>query len=134
MAENTIFRTCRNVIGKKPGIIISTPSRTKQAFREECDINRIMARYELTGQIDHVSRAMPQYGDFSQFADYQTMLGKVNQATEAFNALPSDLRKELNYRPENLFNWIRDPKNRDKAVKYGLVNNSSSVSKHNIQE
>lgn len=133
MADSTVYRTCRNVIGRKEGIVIKSPTMTKQAFREECDINRIMARYELTGQIEHVNRKQPIYGDFSQFADYQTMLGKVNQASEAFEALPSELRKELKYDPQNLFSWIQDPANKDKAIKYGLMQ-SPPPEKHNIKE
>ena len=132
MAQSTVFRTCLNAVGKKEGIVIKSPSMTKQAFREECDMNRIMARYELTGQIEHVSSKQPIYGDFSQFADYQTMLGKVNQAAEAFEALPSELRKELKYDPQNLFSWIKDPANKDKAIKYGLMQ-SPPIEKHNIQ-
>ena len=133
MADSTVYRTCRNVIGRKEGIVIKSPTMTKQAFREECDINRIMARYELTGQIEHVNRKQPIYGDFSQFSDYQTMLGKVNQATEAFEALPSELRKELKYDPQNLFGWIQNPANKEKAIKYGLMQ-SPPPEKHNIQE
>lgn len=133
MASSTIYRTCRNVIGKKAGIVITTPSRTKQAFREECDINRIMARYELTGQIEHLSTKRPYYGDFSQFEDYQSMLNKVQVATDAFNALPSELRKELDYKPHKLFEWIQNPENRQRAVKYGLMQDNVA-NEHNIQE
>ena len=133
MADSTVYRTCRNVIGRKKGIVIKSPTMTKQAFREECDTNRIMARYELTGQIEHVNRRQPVYGDFSVFKDYQSLLNTVEVATDAFNALPSELRKELEYKPHKLFEWINDPQNRDRAVKYGLMQ-SPPIEKHNIQE
>ena len=32
------------------------PSLTKQSFKDQCDINRIMRRYSAGGQIDHLAK------------------------------------------------------------------------------
>lgn len=121
MAQSTIFKTRLNTIGEKSGLITIGSSMTKQAFKDECDINRIMARYEATGQIEHLSKKTPLFGDFSNFENYQDLCNRANEVNEAFQALPSELRKELNYRPEAFVPWLSDPANRDKAVKYGLM-------------
>lgn len=37
--------------------------RTHQAFRDECDIDKIVDRYARTGIVTHRGRGEPQYGD-----------------------------------------------------------------------
>ncbi|AXL15429.1 internal scaffolding protein [Microviridae sp.] len=36
---------------------------TKDSFKDECDVNRIVNRYAQTGLITHVQSGEPQYGD-----------------------------------------------------------------------
>lgn len=106
----------------KPGETFSLPSRTKQEFQSECDINEIMRRYELTGTISHISSQQPIYDDVSGITDYQSALEQVRKAEAAFNALPSELRKELDYDPANLIPYLQDEKNRERCVELGLFN------------
>lgn len=37
--------------------------RTHQSFKDECDINNIVATYARTGIVPHMARGKPQYGD-----------------------------------------------------------------------
>ena len=39
------------------------PSMTKQSFKDECDINKIMAKFQKTGAIEHYAKHAPSYGD-----------------------------------------------------------------------
>lgn len=39
------------------------PAKTRQSFKDECDINRIVETYARTGMVNHVPRAAAQYGD-----------------------------------------------------------------------
>ena len=43
------FRSRYGVSGEKPGITFTEPSATLQSFRDDADINCIIARYENTG-------------------------------------------------------------------------------------
>lgn len=106
----------------KPGETFSLPSRTKQEFQSECDINEIMRRYELTGTISHISAQQPIYDDVSAITDYQSALEQVQKAEAAFNALPSELRKELDYNPANLIPYLQDERNRERCIELGLFN------------
>ena len=55
-------------------------SMTKQSFADEVDINKVVARYEKTGMLDHVNRRQPFYGDVSEIRSYQESLNVVIHA------------------------------------------------------
>ena len=50
---------------KHPRVItpITGESMTKQSFKGECDVNKIMAKFEKTGIIDHYAKYAPTYGE-----------------------------------------------------------------------
>lgn len=97
-------------------------SRTKQQFVEESDINTIMRKYEKTGVIDpRLQRGPGSYGDFSNATDYHTSLTQIVEAQDAFYDLPASLRKRFNNDPAELLDFLADDRNRDEAIKLGLV-------------
>lgn len=93
----------------------------KQSFQSECDINTIMSKYQKTGLIEHVQKFQGSYGDFTSVADYQLSLNQVLDAQNAFEALPSAIRARFQNNPGAMLAFLEDPKNRDEAVKLGLV-------------
>jgi len=97
------------------------PTLTKQSFREECNINSIMARYEKTGLINHVAGREPIFGDFSEIPDYQTALDIVYTAEDQFLQLPAQLRKFFNNDPSFMLAYMQDPKNKAMCQKLGLL-------------
>lgn len=50
-------------ITRPHAIIFTDPSLTRGSFKDECDVNRIVANYRRTGLINHVGKRTPQYGD-----------------------------------------------------------------------
>jgi phage internal scaffolding protein len=100
--------------------IFTKPSRTKQAFKHEVDINRIMAKYQKTGLLP-VTNKSPLYGDFSSIPDFETASNKLIAAQNAFDAQPASLRKRFNNNPSELLHFLQDESNRDEAIKLGLV-------------
>lgn len=96
------------------------PSRTKQSFRDECDINIIMGRYLQTGVIDFVAKHSPQYGDVTG-ADFQTAMQTVAQANSMFADLPSSLRERFGNDPAQFLDFVADDKNRAEAAQLGLL-------------
>ena len=69
--------------------------RTKQAFKDECDVNQIMARYEKTGLITHLAKKQPVYLDVSEVGDYRDALEHVEQTREFFMGFPAKIRAAL---------------------------------------
>lgn len=117
------FKTIFDTYKEKPGITFKEPTMTIQSEKDNCDINVIMQRYANCGtplpfRTDGVQ---PVYADVSELGDYMENFQRCKLAEETFNALPSALRKELDYNPANLVSFIQDENNRERCVQYGLL-------------
>jgi len=110
---------------KKPGLrTFVKPTRTKQAFREECNINSIVERYLSTGVMGNpLNQDMrkPFYGDFSSLPGLQEALNITIKANEMWERLPAKVRFRFRNDPVKLDEFVRDEKNREEAIKMGLI-------------
>lgn len=102
------------------GITNTEKSLTQQNQKEESDINNIVRKFGLTGQLPSNLR-VPQYGDFSDITDYQSALNAVMKADEAFFKLPAQIRSRFENDPEQFVEFCLDDNNRAEAEKLGLV-------------
>ncbi|AXH78139.1 MAG: internal scaffolding protein [Microviridae sp.] len=93
---------------------------TKQCFKEEADINTLMARYLSTGEMPVINQVAPQYLDASGF-DFQAMQDKVIEAKSLFMDLPSTLRTRFANDPAAFIDYCGDPANHDEMRKLGLL-------------
>ncbi|QCQ84572.1 internal scaffolding protein [Blackfly microvirus SF02] len=107
--------------GVRSDMGVFEPSKTRQEFAEECDINTIMARYEAGGAISHVNRASPQYLDTTLYGDLQSRMDAFREATVAFNALPAAVRKEFDNDPQAFVDFAGDPANLPRMREWGLA-------------
>lgn len=114
--------TVRSAYSKKSPVRLNFTgtSRTKQSFKEETDINQIMARFQKTGMLEFVNKHEPQYGDVTAI-DFQTSMESVAKSREMFADLPSKVRDRFNNDPAELLEFLDDPANRDEAVLLGLA-------------
>lgn len=99
-------------------------SMTQQNFKDECDINTIMAKYQVTGYLVDplkLRTRKPQFGDFTSVPDYHTAQQIIVEGREAFEALPSRIRKYFNNDPALYLSFISDINNLDQALEMGLV-------------
>lgn len=105
-----------------PGLDCSVePSKAQQQFKDECDINAIMRRYETTGRIDWLNSRDPEWGDFTGIPSYHDALEAVRRAQEDFDEMPAKLRDEFDNDPAKFVAFMQDEKNYDRAVELGLV-------------
>lgn len=95
-------------------------SMTKQAHKDECDINRIMAKYQKTGVITHVAKYAMEYGDATDI-DYQTALNTVIEAQRMFADLPSSVRRKFDEDPAEFLAFVQNPENVEEMRELGLV-------------
>lgn len=82
-----------------------SPGRTiKNASRvlAETDINTIASQWLRTGNIDHLNKNTPIYGDFSSATDYMEALNAVRQAEDHFALLSAELRELCDNDPAKL--------------------------------
>jgi len=94
---------------------------TVQSSKDECDINTIVKRFGLTGQLPEVLN-IPQSGDFTGVVDFKTAADAIANAKSGFMELPPYLRARFRNDPQELMDFMADDKNREEAVKLGLVN------------
>lgn len=105
---------------KETGLLCQDPSLAVQASAEEADINTIVRRFNLTGQVPTDIRA-PEYGDFTSVTDYQSALNAVIQADESFMAMPAEVRARFHHDPGAFVDFVANPENRQEALKLGLL-------------
>lgn len=98
------------------------PSLTQQHFKDECDINHIVATYQETGIMPQGER-QPLFGDFAGIpTSFQESQSLFKEAQDKFYALPSDFRKMLDNSPQKLLEFMSNPANIDACVQVGLFN------------
>lgn len=100
--------------------MVKEQSMTKQSFKDECDINVIMARYQKTGLLEHVRQGVPQYLDQPGF-DYFEAQSFIAGANSLFQSLPADVRAQFENHPGIFLRWMEDPANAAKAREMGLM-------------
>lgn len=110
------------------GLLCQDPSKAVQSQKEESDINTIVRRFGLTGQLPSNVR-MPQYGDFTGITTYQDALNAVLEAQASFQALPAHIRERFGHDPEKFVEFCFDENNRAEAEKLGLVLKKAPVEK-----
>lgn len=88
-------------------------SRTSQSFKDQCDINKIIARAARAGTLSHLEQFGGRYGDFADF-DFQEAQNKIAQAKSIFHALPGELRREFGNDPGRFLSFVNDPQNADR--------------------
>lgn len=102
-------------------ITFTQPSRTKQSFREETNINSIMARYEKSGQMPQLNQNIASYGDFSHSDSYQESVTKIRDAHELFESMPSQVRAHFENSPEIFLEYASNIDNIDTLRQMGLA-------------
>jgi len=101
-------------------ITFTGPGRTKQSFKDECDINTIMRRYQVTGALTHLAQREPQYIDATGH-DFTNAMHIIAEAKSRFAELPAEIRAEFDNDPAQLLDFVHDPANIDQAVEWGFL-------------
>lgn len=106
--------------------VFNDVSLTKQAFRDDSDINRIVGRYSpsllararfsCAGGVDDDVPVV----DNTQFSDFHELQNRLVSLSSSFGSLPSKLRDRFSNDPRRLLLFISDPRNFDEGVALGL--------------
>lgn len=95
------------------------PSRTKQSFKDICDINNIVKRARKTNMIDHLNAGVPRFMDVSEVTDYRSALEAVERGQEHFMGLPADVREAFDNDPATYVDFLTDPDARERLEAIG---------------
>lgn len=92
------------------------PSLTKQTFKDQCDINRVLDRAKTGAGLSHLANYGGLYGDFSNWDErtYEDMQSEMARGVSIFNDLPAELRQEFDNNPGKFFGFVNDPANQER--------------------
>lgn len=109
-----------NKASDESGLRCEDDSLTKQSFKEESDINEIVRRFGLTGQLPQ-NFTPPTYGDFTEVSDFHTAMNAVAYARQQFDMIPAALRARFGNDPGAFVDFCSDPQNAGELEKMGLL-------------
>lgn len=110
----------RDAASDESGLRCEDASLTQQSFAEECDINTIVRRFGVTGELPSNIR-MPLSSDFVGNLDFKDAMNAVVAARESFDEMPARVRARFHHDPGEFVAFCDDPENRAEALKLGLV-------------
>jgi len=130
MSKNAIFlRTPYNydkdAASNESGLHCEDASLAQQHFKDECDINTILQKFNISGLLPEQPLS-PRYGDFTGIGDYHTALNRVIAAQDEFDALPAQIRARFNNDPAQLIEFMENSENRPEAEELGLVEKAAA--------
>lgn len=89
--------------------------RTKQSFKDSCDINKLLEKGARQGGLSHLERHGARYGDFASI-DWENLPMQLAEGRQVFNELPAELKREFNQDPSQFFDYVTDPQNENRLT------------------
>lgn len=80
------------------------PSLTVQSMTEDADINVIVKRFGLTGQLPENARPV-FFGDFTEVIDFRSAHDAVIRAEQSFMEMPADVRARFGNDPQQFMEF-----------------------------
>lgn len=116
----TMYNYDRDAISEETGTACPEPTRAQQQFKDETDINVIMKRFGVTGELPtHVRPVLPD--EYDEIGDYASAMNTIRRADEAFMQMPSGVRARFQNNPQVFTEFFAREENRTEAEKMGLV-------------
>jgi phage internal scaffolding protein len=99
--------------------IYHDPTMAKQSFKESCDVNHILKKYQKTGVLP-IMKNQKLYEDFADAPTYHESMNIIAKSTEQFEGLDADLRDRFNNDPYKFLEFVNNEDNSDEMIKLGL--------------
>lgn len=96
-------------------------SLTKQSFKDQVNINTIVAKHRRTGMFEHLNEKTPFYGDVSHIEDYKSCLEIVIKAKTLFAGMSADIRERFKNDPNEMISFLNDKSNLKEAEELQMI-------------
>lgn len=116
----TAYNYDMGAVSRETGFASKEPTLAQQQFKEECDINTIVERFGITGQMPQNLR-MPIQEEFVETMTYHEALNKLVEADTEFMKLPASVRAEFKNDAGAFVEFASDEKNVDKMREWGMA-------------
>lgn len=110
----------RDEVSRETGAVEEMEDMCIQSFAKECDINTIVKRFGLTGELPQGATA-PTYKLFEDVFDFHSAMNAIAVARESFDAMPAEIRLKFLNDPQRFVEFCSDSKNLDEMRKMGLA-------------
>lgn len=98
------------------------PSKTRQEYKDECDINFMMETYQKAGGLLPPPNRVGEYFDFTNVpTDLAGVLNVMEEAGKAFATLDPRVRFEFKNDPRQFVDFASNPENLPQLVTWGLA-------------
>lgn len=84
------------------GVDTGPETLVQQSFAEEVDINTIVRRFGVSGELPFWRGGAGIYGDFTDMPDFSQMRDAVERANARFESLPATVRERFGNDPAKL--------------------------------
>lgn len=101
-------------------IEIQGESLTVQSQAADADINTIVRKFGLTGQLPQVAMP-PLQGDFEGVDDFQSAMNMILASQRSFMAMPAEVRKRFNNDPAEFVDFCSNRDNLEEMRRLGLA-------------
>lgn len=104
-------------------------SKTRQAHKNECDVNVIMSRYRQTGLITHINKHQGQYIDVPDGLEFGAAMSILVDATESFELLPAEVRDHYRNDPARFLDAVTTGRDVEILREFNILPKSPSPAK-----
>lgn len=108
-----------NKASDESGLKCLDKSMAQQHMADECNINKLVERFVVTGEMPQLQMP-PMQGDFTAAPTYQESLNLMIEARESFMQLPAKIRSRFQNDPGQFVDFTSDPANSEELRKMGL--------------
>lgn len=102
------------------GLICEDCSLTVQEQAVDADINLIVKRFGITGQLpSNVNVPLPE--DFYEVSDFHTAMAVIRDGQEAFDRMPAGVRARFENDPHQFLEFVHDETNVEECIRLGIA-------------
>lgn len=120
MKQPKIIKRSARIEHERNGIVNDMPSKTKQEFADDANINVIIGRFVKTGALP-LSTKVPRYLNLINTPNLQEAIHVMQTAEAHFMRLPAKVRKEFDNDPVKFADFASNKENLPKLIEWGLA-------------
>lgn len=117
------FANAYSETDEHPGLVCEDESRTVQSQAADADINTIVKRFKLTGELPKSPVKIPLSADFREQGNFDlgSALRYVRDAEAAFMQYPADIRAKFDNDVAAFCDFVENSENRDACIEMGIL-------------
>lgn len=116
----TPFNYDTDAASQATGLDCGPETKTQQQFKDEVDINTIVERFGVTGEMPEKFN-FPTEQDFTETFDFQSAMNVTIQARDEFMKMPAKTRARFQNDPQQFMEFMHDDGNIEEAIRMGLA-------------